>query len=118
MVAIIEYDKNNFKNCFKKVFSFGENPKYKVFLLKANDPPENVQEFYTKNFKNLGTPFRLGEDATKLRQNQKNGSIWFEVRNDKSIPNAYRHSTNSQPLLLRWFIHSKLSIIYIDDLCQ
>ena len=55
-------------------------------------------DFYESNFNYIGNPFPLGEDAKKPRESQNTGSIWFEVRNDKSIPNAYRHSTNSQPL--------------------
>ena len=98
MIAEIPFKASNFNDCVGEFFYKWQNKKLKVFVFRAIDSIAEVREFYESNFYHIGIPFPLGEDARKPRGSQNTGSIWFEVRNDATIPNAYRHSTNSQPL--------------------
>lgn len=71
----------------------------KIFHLKNNEHQVNIRDFYEKvgniigNFKLLAEDVSLGD-----RSKQKANKIWMEVRYDSSIQNAYRHSSNPQPL--------------------
>tara|TARA_B100001250_G_scaffold414630_1_gene454986 strand:- start:10714 stop:11496 length:783 start_codon:yes stop_codon:yes gene_type:complete len=98
MIVETKYSRSLFQICAKQLLELWTDNSNKVFVLRAELPPSDIKEFYFKNFKWLGKPFPLGEDATKGREEKSSGSIWFEVRNDSSIPNAYRHSTEPQPL--------------------
>lgn len=56
-------------------------------------------DFWDRMTKRIGTPVELAEDATAGdRDHQRTGERWMEVRFDPRIPNAYRHSSNAQPL--------------------
>lgn len=56
---------------------------------------KDLLAFYDALTELAGDCSYLAEDAkTDSRNNQK----WFEIRFDPSIPNAYRHSANGQPL--------------------
>ncbi len=71
----------------------------KVFVLRADEDLGNVQSFYDAHFPHLGTPVALAEDVeVGDRDNQRTGQIWMEVRYDPKHPDAYRHSSNAQPL--------------------
>ena len=60
---------------------------------------KDVRNFYTEFFKRIIEFKNFAEDAQiKNRNNQRTNSIWMEVRFDPKIKNAYRHSSNSQPL--------------------
>ncbi len=70
---------------------------YKVLHIKGIDKrgEEDLLNFYDALTERAGDCSYLAEDAkTDSRNNQK----WFEIRFDPSIPNAYRHSANGQPL--------------------
>jgi alpha-ketoglutarate-dependent taurine dioxygenase len=73
-------------------------PSSRVVHIKGVRPRGDLREFYGQFFDKVGEPARLAEDATKAREEQRTGEVWFEVRYDPSIPNAYRHSANPQPL--------------------
>lgn len=71
----------------------------KVFVLRTDDEVSDVRGFLTDNFKYLGKPLPLAEDVKAGdREHQRTGEIWLEVRYDPRHPNAYRHSSNAQPL--------------------
>ena len=74
-------------------------PETKVIHLKGIRPDGDLREFYMKLFDRIGYPLKLAEDASIADRNaQRTGEIWFEVRYDPSVPDAYRHSANAQPL--------------------
>ena len=71
----------------------------KVFYFKSNIDFEDVRNYYYDMFKTVGQFFKVAEDARiSDRDKQKTQTIWMEVRFDSSIKNAYRHSSNAQPL--------------------
>ena len=98
MIANIPFDIDNFQSSCDLIFQHWGDSAKKVFALRASKPPNDVKQFYFNNFKYIGEPVPIGEDATQPRNKQRHGSIWFEVRNDSKIKNAYRHSTHGQPL--------------------
>lgn len=59
-----------------------------------------MRAFYDAFMERAGTPAEVGEDATQGDRNvaQRTGQRWTEIRYDPSIPDAYRHSANAQPL--------------------
>ena len=71
----------------------------RVFVIRGDGLIGDVKQFYTDHFGQIGTPHVLAEDATiGGREAQRSGEIWMEVRYDPTIPDAYRHSANAQPL--------------------
>ena len=77
-------------------WSLDEN---KVFHLKSNISSELVRSFYENVGKKIGKLHHLAEDVSHGdRDNQRTNKIWMEVRYDSTIPDAYRHSSNPQPL--------------------
>ena len=77
-------------------WSLDEN---KVFHLNSNESPENVRNFYESLGKKIGKLYNLAEDVSLGdRNNQKSNKIWMEVRYDPKIQDAYRHSSNPQPM--------------------
>lgn len=71
----------------------------KVFHLTSNEPSQNVRNFYESLGKKIGKFYNLAEDVSLGdRNNQKNNKIWMEVRYDSKIQDAYRHSSNPQPM--------------------
>jgi alpha-ketoglutarate-dependent taurine dioxygenase len=99
MIQEITFEVDNFEACKSELHRHWANRDVKVFVLKANKRPNNIKSFYESIFKHLGTPVPLAEDV-KLgdRGSQRTGEIWFEVRYDPKHPDAYRHSSNAQPL--------------------
>jgi alpha-ketoglutarate-dependent taurine dioxygenase len=74
-------------------------PSSKVFHIRGVRPDGDLRAYYERFFDEVGHALRLAEDATIAdRQAQRTGEIWFEVRYDPDIPNAYRHSSQAQPL--------------------
>ena len=60
---------------------------------------DELRAFYDEVLESLGDPVDIGEDATVGdRDNQRTGLRWMEIRYDPNIPDAYRHSSNPQPL--------------------
>jgi alpha-ketoglutarate-dependent taurine dioxygenase len=99
MKATINFEVGNFQGSIEKLKKAWRDPANKVFVLKSDQPIENVQEYYESIFKFLGTPCPIAEDVNLgSRESQRSGKIWFEVRYDPKHPDAYRHSANAQPL--------------------
>ena len=75
-------------------------PTAAVLHLKGVKPDGDLRAFYEEFFSHVGKAIPLAEDAsmTNDRNKQRTGGIWFEVRYDPDIPDAYRHSSNAQPL--------------------
>ena len=89
-------NKNELINKFKKDW---QNPKKKVFNFKSKILMDDVKTFYFNFLNGFGNFHKLAEDARiKDRNKQKTYDIWMEVRYDPKIKNAYRHSSNAQPL--------------------
>jgi alpha-ketoglutarate-dependent taurine dioxygenase len=99
MKEIINIEVGDFQGSIKKLKKAWSNPANKVFVLKADQPIDNVQEYYEGIFKFIGRPCPIAEDVNLgSRDTQRSGKIWFEVRYDPKHPDAYRHSANAQPL--------------------
>ena len=99
MKKTITFEVGNFQGSIEKLKEAWSDPANKVFVLKADQPIENVQKFYEGVFEFLGTPCPIAEDVNLgSRDSQRSGKIWFEVRYDPRHPDAYRHSANAQPL--------------------
>jgi alpha-ketoglutarate-dependent taurine dioxygenase len=71
----------------------------KVIHVRGPRPDGDLRDYYWGLLSELGDPLPLAEDVNLGdRESQRTGSYWAEVRYDPSIPNAYRHSANAQPL--------------------
>jgi len=71
----------------------------KVFHLISNTPKDNIRDFYEKIGNMVGKYKLLAEDVNLGdRSNQQANKIWMDVRYDSNINDAYRHSSNPQPL--------------------
>ena len=81
-------------------------PTSKVVHIRGVAPATDLRDFYARLFDKIGSPLPYAEDATLGdRESQRTGGTWMEVRYDPAIPDAYRHSSNPQPL------HTDLSYI-------
>jgi len=100
MLWEFKFDLENGQEACKNLVSVWQNdPSAKVFVLRANQELENVKSYYQSIFPSLGTPRAFAEDVVAGdRNNQRTGQIWMEVRYDPKFPDAYRHSSNAQPL--------------------
>jgi alpha-ketoglutarate-dependent taurine dioxygenase len=99
MKETINFEVGNFQGSIERLKEAWSYPANKVFVLKADQPIENVQKFYEGIFEFLGAPCPIAEDVNLgSRDTQRSGKIWFEVRYDPKHPDAYRHSANAQPL--------------------
>lgn len=99
MLKTINFQVSNFQESIEEIEAAWNNLDFKVFVLKSDSVPDNVQKFYENGFKYLGTPIPIAEDVNLgSRESQRSGKIWFEVRYDPKHPDAYRHSSNAQPL--------------------
>jgi alpha-ketoglutarate-dependent taurine dioxygenase len=99
MLKSINFKVSDFQACIDEIRAVWNNVENKVFVLKADSVPEDVQGFYESIFNFLGTPIPIAEDVNLgSRESQRSGKIWFEVRYDPKHPDAYRHSANAQPL--------------------
>lgn len=98
MLATIDLPRNaTAQDCAEAVL--GAWPDHRVFHLRGLEPQEDLRDFYGRFFEAVGHPEPLAEDATLGdRENQRTGGVWMEVRYDPTIPDAYRHSANAQPL--------------------
>lgn len=59
------------------------------------DTSISLNEFWETVSDNIGDCMLLSEDPVT---GERIGEKWLEIRYDRSIPNAYRHSKNAQPL--------------------
>lgn len=99
MLVEIDFNPYRFDICASVLFKKWSKNKNKVFVLRAKSNIKDVRNTYENFFDVIGSPLELGEDVRLGdRSGQRNGSIWFEVRNDKNFKDAYRHSQNAQPL--------------------
>jgi alpha-ketoglutarate-dependent taurine dioxygenase len=99
MKKTINFKVEDFQDSIEHLKKAWSDQSNKVFVLKADQPIEKVQEFYEGIFRHLGTPCPIAEDVNLgSRETQRSGKIWFEVRYDPKHPDAYRHSANAQPL--------------------
>lgn len=99
MLKEIKFSIDNFQDISNEIKSSWEDPKMKVYVLKADKSPNDIKAFYEQAFQYLGTPVALAEDVNLGgRENQRSGEIWMEVRYDPKYQDAYRHSANAQPL--------------------
>jgi alpha-ketoglutarate-dependent taurine dioxygenase len=74
-------------------------PASKVLHLRGLGRSGDMRSYFTEVFALAGEMKALAEDARiGDRGSQRTGEFWFEVRYDPSIPDAYRHSANAQPL--------------------
>ena len=65
MKQTIQFEVSNFQGSVENLKEAWSDLTNKVFVLKANQPIENVQEYYESNFKYLGTPCPIAEDVTR-----------------------------------------------------
>jgi alpha-ketoglutarate-dependent taurine dioxygenase len=71
----------------------------KIFHLISDSKKNEVRDFYERVGNTFGKYHMLAEDVQLGgRSNQKSNKIWMDVRYDSSINDAYRHSSNPQPL--------------------
>lgn len=99
MLATVDLEPNNLLATAKQLISAWEN-NYVIHIRNINSiDPNQVKGIYEKLVTLAGTPYFLAEDSTLGdRSKQRSGELWTEVRYDPSIPNAYRHSREAQPL--------------------
>jgi alpha-ketoglutarate-dependent taurine dioxygenase len=70
-----------------------------VFHLRGVRPPADLRDFYGEMVDAVGDAAGLAENAMLGdREHQRTSEVWFEVRYDPSVPGAYRHSSDAQPL--------------------
>lgn len=72
----------------------------KVFHLTSElSKPDELRQFYENFISEIGALENYAEDAAVLdRSKQRTGGAWMEVRYDPKFTDAYRHSSNAQPL--------------------
>ena len=94
-----KFTRETIKQRIEKLLEGWKDCDTKVFVLRADETIDNPRDFFEKNLGRMGTPYRRAEDATiNDRREQRTGELWFEVRYDPSVRDAYRHSRNAQPL--------------------
>lgn len=99
MLREIQVSPSHPERGFAELLEAWEAPDNRVFVLRGGEELGDIRQFYTDHFDQLGTVHALAEDATLgSRDRQRSGGIWMEVRYDPTIPDAYRHSANPQPL--------------------
>jgi alpha-ketoglutarate-dependent taurine dioxygenase len=99
MKQTINFEVGNFQGSIERLKQLWGDQSNKVFVLKTDQPIQNVREFYEGIFRFIGTPCPIAEDVNLgSRDSQRSGKIWFEVRYDPKHQDAYRHSANAQPL--------------------
>ena len=91
---------NNFDNrVAKSIIEKWNVDDNKVFHLINDVKEDNIRDFYEKIGNIIGKFHMLAEDVSLGdRSSQKANKIWMDVRYDSKIDNAYRHSSNPQPL--------------------
>jgi hypothetical protein len=99
MLQQFNIDKNFNKELINTIIDAWKKDDNKIFHLISKNEKKNIKEFYEKVGNKLGKYKYLAEDV-KLgdRSDQKANKIWMDVRYDSNIKDAYRHSSNSQPL--------------------
>ncbi|MGM8890760.1 TauD/TfdA family dioxygenase [Psychrobacter sp. 1Y1] len=99
MFKSIDIDPNNPSQGCHDLLSAWDDDAIKVVVLDPTSKVADVKEFYDSLFPQLGKVAPFAEDATiKDRSSQRTGEAWMEIRYDPKIENAYRHSSEAQPL--------------------
>lgn len=82
-----------------KIIEMWSKQENKVLVIRSLGRIKEVKTFYQDLIFKIGKPYYLAEDASiKDRNLQRTGDLWSEVRYDSTIKDAYRHSSNAQPL--------------------
>lgn len=99
MFKTISIDPNSPNQGCADFLSTWKDRETKVVVLDPTSKLSDVKGFYESLFPQLGTVAPLAEDATiNDRSLQRTGEAWMEIRYDPKIKNAYRHSSEAQPL--------------------
>jgi len=99
MICEIPISPRDAGSAFRRLVAGWKHDENKVFVLRASETIEDPRAFYTEHFPEIGLPVALAEDVNAGdREHQRTSEIWMEVRFDPRHPNAYRHSSNAQPL--------------------
>jgi alpha-ketoglutarate-dependent taurine dioxygenase len=89
----------NHKNIYQEFINDWKDKNLKVFTFKLNFQDKHIRDYYDSFFSDIGEFLPYAEDGrVQDRSRGRTGEIWMEVRNIASVKNAYRHSTNAQPL--------------------
>ena len=99
MIQHYNINKNLNKRITKSIIDAWMVDENKVFHLKNDNLKDNVRDFYENIGNTIGNYKMFAEDV-KLgdRSKQIANKIWMEIRYDSNIKDAYRHSSNPQPL--------------------
>lgn len=99
MIQHYNINKNFDKQTVKSIIDAWKIDENKVFHLKNDNLKGNVRDFY-ENIGNMIGNYKMFAEDVKLgdRSNQIANKIWMEIRYDSNIKDAYRHSSNPQPL--------------------
>lgn len=99
MIQHYNINKNLNKQITKSIIDAWMVDENKVFHLKNDNLKDNVRDFYENIGNTIGNYKMFAEDV-KLgdRSKQIANKIWMEIRYDSNIKDAYRHSSNPQPL--------------------
>lgn len=99
MLKNIQLDINSPELGCQSLLNAWKNDAVKVVVVELSDNVKDVRAFYQNLFPLLGSAAALAEDATiSDRHSQRTGDIWMEIRYDPKIKDAYRHSSEAQPL--------------------
>lgn len=92
--GILSYSGDSSPEAFAREFAEAVK-RHKVLRITGLNGDGDQRDFYDALTEAAGECYHLAEDA---KTNSRNGQKWFEIRFDPSIPNAYRHSREGQPL--------------------
>ncbi|MBK9072026.1 MAG: TauD/TfdA family dioxygenase [Myxococcales bacterium] len=99
IVQIVELRPQDLAATAKDVLSAWQGGLVVVIKAPRGEALADVRAVYDALLPRLGTPHFLAEDSrVGDRSAQRTGELWMEVRYDPTIPDAYRHSPNAQPL--------------------
>lgn len=99
MFKTISIDPSNPNPACEALLTAWDDSSIKVVVLDPMSDLSDVRDFYAALFPQLGTVAALAEDATiSDRGSQRTGEAWMQIRYDPKIENAYRHSSEAQPL--------------------
>jgi alpha-ketoglutarate-dependent taurine dioxygenase len=98
MLLSVTVDPTRMRDAAERILSAWRNATV-VHVRAPGLESEQVRAFYDALLPMIGTPHHLAEDVRAGdREQQRTGELWFEVRFDPNVANAYRHSANAQPL--------------------
>jgi alpha-ketoglutarate-dependent taurine dioxygenase len=99
MIKEFKISSKNFDEVGTNILNFWKDKNNKIVVLKSDTKDDQVRPFYENFCKKFGQMHLYGEDVNLGdRSSQRSDKSWMEVRFDPKIKNAYRHSTEAQPL--------------------